>query len=227
MYKQNKIALLLLLLLATVVYFFTTIENSTTQTSYKDKIIRLHIIANSNSEEDQNLKLKVRDEIIKSLNERLLKSKNIEESRDIVTTHLEQIEETARKVVTENGYIYPVDARLGKTWIPEKDYKNLTLPAGEYEALNVVIGEGKGHNWWCVLFPPLCLIDSKEGEVDDALKALSENLTEEEYQLLAQEIEEDESILCLKFKTLEKAEELKASIKKFIMSINKSTASIY
>ena len=87
-----------------------------------------------------------------------------EESRKYIEEHLTDIEETAEAIIHENGYSYDAEAELGIRWIPEKNYGNMTFPAGNYEALNITIGEGAGQNWWCVLFPPLCLIDGSAGE---------------------------------------------------------------
>lgn len=206
----------MLLLLATLVCFFSMIEDEETSHTYNNKIIRFHVIANSNSEEDQKLKLKVRDEIIRSLNSKLQSSENIMESREILRENIEQIEEIAFKTVLENGYVYPIEAHLGTTWIPEKTYGTLSFPAGEYEALNVMIGEGKGKNWWCVLFPPLCLIDSSNPEdqvnVDEAL----DMLTKEEYEMIINATDKGEPALKLKFITLEKAKLIKEKIQNIL-----------
>lgn len=124
-------------------------------------IIRLHVIANSNSDFDQNLKLKVRDEIISLVGD--LSDKNsISESRKWVESQLDDIERKAEEVIRENGCNYRASAELGVRWIPEKTYGDMYFPAGNYEALTIVLGEGEGENWWCVLFPPLCLITEEE-----------------------------------------------------------------
>ena len=227
MSREIKLRMLLLLMLAVLVYFFSiNINNNKAQSSYKDKMIRLHVIANSDSEEDQELKLKVRDEIIHILNQELIACKAVEESKRIIQNNLKNIEDTAQRTLINNGYVYPVQAQLGMTWIPQKKYGKLTLPAGEYEALNIVIGEGKGQNWWCVLFPPLCLINNNE-ENTDMMESLSQYLTEEEFQLLIDETNGSGPVLQLKSLTLEKADELKADIKKIITKISKTTASVY
>ncbi len=205
---------------------FLVFDNGKQESTYKDKIIRLHVIANSDSQEDQELKLKVRDAIICSLNERLEAFENVEESRDFIRGHMDEIMDTVKDTLLKSGSVYPISARLEQTWIPEKTYGNLTLPAGEYEALNVVIGEGEGQNWWCVLFPPLCLIDIQDNEVGILEEALNHTLTEEEYQMLADETKGEAPVLRLKFKTLETAEELKADIEKLLEKFNKEKASI-
>lgn len=133
-------------------------------------IIRLHVIANSDSPADQELKLKVRDAIISYMDYQYAKGSTlpIEAVRSYLNGHLPQIESVAEKVITENGFDYPTSASLDIRYIPERTYGDITFPAGNYEALCVTIGKGKGENWWCVLFPPLCLLD-------DGTKPLQEN----------------------------------------------------
>jgi len=129
-----------------------------------DGIIRLHVIANSDSVDDQNLKLKVRDAVIEEVG-RLESSKDIDESREWLASHLDDLEAAAEAVITENGCNYKASAELGVRWIPEKTYGDMYFPAGNYEALTITLGEGAGQNWWCVLFPPLCLITEDEEEL--------------------------------------------------------------
>lgn len=125
-------------------------------------IIRMHIIANSNSQEDQKLKLQVRDKLIEYVGRNAAGSESINETRVFLLGHTDEISDIARNVITENGYDYDVDVQLGVRWIKEKTYGDITFPAGNYEALNVTIGKGQGENWWCVLFPPLCLVKDKD-----------------------------------------------------------------
>jgi stage II sporulation protein R len=132
-----------------------------------DALIRFHVIANSDTEEDQNLKLKVRDRVIEYLYPYLEKSGSLEESRNIIRSKEEDVKGIALKVVKENGYSYSVKVGLSKENFPEKSYGNITLPQGEYEAFKVIIGGGEGKNWWCVMFPPLCFIDVTKGKVEE------------------------------------------------------------
>ncbi len=129
-------------------------------------IIRLHVVANSDSEFDQELKLKVRDEIISVVGD-LNRKKSLSESREWLESQLDDIEKTAEAVICENGCNYKASAELGVRWIPEKTYGDMCFPAGNYEALTVTLGKGEGENWWCVLFPPLCLITEDEGELEE------------------------------------------------------------
>lgn len=161
--KQKCVLSLILVIVMAVVLFYT--YGDTPQNQYSG-IIRLHVIANSDSEEDQELKLKVRDEIIKKTKS-LQESQSIEDSREYLQTHLNDMEETANKVIEENGKSYKAEANLGIRWIPEKTYGDMYFPAGNYEALNLTLGRGEGQNWWCVLFPPLCLIEEDEEAIKE------------------------------------------------------------
>lgn len=156
----------------------------------KDKTIRLHIIANSNSIEDQNLKLKIRNEIIKETSEKFTNISSKEESEEIIISKLEDIKVIAEKTIKENGYNYPVKVFYGNFDFPRKQYDDIILPAGRYDAVRVVIGEGVGDNWWCVMFPALCFVDfGKADDTDETFdteteEKLSEILTEEEIEMI-------------------------------------------
>ena len=161
--KEKCILSLILVIVMGFVLFYTYEDEPTNQYS---GIIRLHVIANSDSADDQNLKLKVRDQIIKEVGS-LEKSQDIEQSRSYLENHLKDMEKTAAKVIEENGKEYGAEADLGVRWIPAKTYGDMYFPAGNYEALNLTLGEGKGQNWWCVLFPPLCLIEEDQEAMDE------------------------------------------------------------
>ncbi|HEY3424840.1 MAG TPA: stage II sporulation protein R [Negativicutes bacterium] len=122
-------------------------------------LIRLHVIANSDKPEDQQLKLKVRDAIIAYLAPYLEHATNSAAARDIVLAHQSQLTDIAKQVLVINGVNYPVSLQLGIFDFPIKSYGNLILPAGKYQAVRILLGEAQGKNWWCVLFPPLCFID--------------------------------------------------------------------
>ena len=133
----------------------------------KDTLIRFHVIANSDTDEDQSLKLKVRDEVINYLYPYLKDSDSIEKSRSILLENENKVKEIANKVITDNGYNYNVKIELSHENFPEKSYGNITLPQGRYEAFRIIIGSGQGKNWWCVMFPPLCFIDVTKGKVEE------------------------------------------------------------
>lgn len=122
-----------------------------------DSVIRLHVIANSDSPEDQALKLAVRDRVLERAEGLYKEGATRREAKEALEEHLAAIAAAGQAVVEERGYEYPVTAQLTDCWFPTKEYEGFALPAGEYTALRVVIGQGEGQNWWCVAFPPLCL----------------------------------------------------------------------
>jgi stage II sporulation protein R len=135
--------------------------------------IRLHILANSNNPLDQALKYMVRDEVVRLMTEHLSDVKSIEQARNIVAVRQGDIKEAACRVIAREGYAYPVAVRMGHYRFPDRTYHaksggELTLPAGEYEAVRIIIGQGKGANWWCVLFPPLCFVSPASLAVNTA-----------------------------------------------------------
>ncbi|SMB86821.1 stage II sporulation protein R [Desulfonispora thiosulfatigenes DSM 11270] len=127
-----------------------------------DSLIRLHVLANSDSQADQDLKYKVKDEIVKQFGPRLANNKNIDETRAYLDEHLPEIEQVAKEKLISLGSDYDVHTEIGNFNFPTKYYGDFSLPAGEYEALRVVIGNGSGANWWCVLFPPMCFVQKEE-----------------------------------------------------------------
>lgn len=158
------------------------------QEQIAEKVLRFHVLANSNSEEDQKLKLQVRDAIGGLLQEKMAQVENREECEQFITEWIPKIEQTAAAVIEENGYDYSVCARLEETDFPVKTYGAYTFPAGRYEALRVTIGEGAGENWWCVLYPNMCFENSMYEVVDErGEKALREVLDEKEYEAVLKE----------------------------------------
>ena len=171
---------------------------------YKNKLIRFHVIANSDSDEDQNLKLKVRDAVLDYLQPKLELSSSIEESETIIKIEYKKLENISKNIVLENGYKYDISVGIDYSTFPTKQYSNVVLPAGEYKALRIIIGEGKGKNWWCVMFPPLCFVDEQSSIIDtDTDKKLREVLTEEEYALIAQNNIKQVNKVEVKYKIVE------------------------
>lgn len=159
------------------------------------EVFRLHVIANSDTEEDQKLKLKIKTRIVEYLEEILGKDADLEETKEAVLTHLGEIEREAEKLIHEQGFDYPVKAVVEKTYFPKKSYGDCTFPAGEYEALNVKIGEARGHNWWCVLYPSLCFIEDTYGVVTEEKKEdLKSVLTTEEFLEILEKPEEKKRV---------------------------------
>lgn len=184
-----------------------------------EDLIRFHVLANSDSPEDQQLKLRVRDKIMEAMAVQLQGVKTIEESRSILINELKNIEEIAADVIDGNQQNYSVSASLSKEIFPTRRYGNMIFPAGEYEALRVIIGEGQGQNWWCVMFPPLCFIDVKNGLVDEKTKQqLKGVLSEEEYQLVYSSINDKELPLQLRSKLWDLIIKSKEQITRFASS---------
>ena len=166
-----------------------------------NSVFRLHVIANSDSEEDQALKLKVRDELLSYMNTLAKDCTSKEEVVALAKEHQEEFKKIAEQVICDNGFSYPVNIQIGDSDFPTKTYGDISLPAGTYDALKVQIGEAKGKNWWCVMFPPLCFVDVSTGIVpDDSKKEMQENLSEEEYDLISKT---DDSEIHFKFKLIE------------------------
>ena len=146
------------------------------------KLIRFHVRANSDAQLDQELKLKVRDAVGSCMQPMLSGVSDIEKSRKIIKASLPKIERTAEETIAAQGFSYPVTASLAAVEFPEKTYGSYTFPAGIYEALEVVIGEGKGQNWWCVMYPNMCFHGSVYEIVDEvAEKSLQQVLSGDEY----------------------------------------------
>ena len=131
----------------------------------RQQVFRLHIIANSDSAEDQAMKLTVRNRLLEYTGNLFKKCRSKQESIECAKEHIDDIRRIASDTVREYGCDYPVDAYVTKTDFNTRVYDDVTLPAGEYDALRVVIGSGQGHNWWCVLFPALCLPGSDSSEL--------------------------------------------------------------
>ncbi|MDY2509721.1 MAG: stage II sporulation protein R [Ruminococcus callidus] len=147
--------------------FFQTAE---TVTDLQQHVLRMHILANSDSEEDQELKYQVRDALLAEA-ESLFGTdapESREELKATAAAHLSDMETIAKRVIQENGYSYPVQAELVTMDFTERTYEDLTMPAGTYEAIRITIGEAAGKNWWCVMYPPLCIPVAEEVAVEDA-----------------------------------------------------------
>ena len=143
-------------------------KNQRIQEQIAQKVLRFHVLANSDTVEDQNLKLAVRDAVGSRMAELLSDVQDRAACEQVVEAHLPEITETAQAVVREAGYGYEVHAAIEETDFPSKTYGKFTFPAGKYEALRVVIGEGAGHNWWCVMYPNMCFEGSMYEVVDES-----------------------------------------------------------
>ena len=170
-------------LILTVV--LVTGKMETLQKEIASEVLRFHVLANSDSEEDQALKLKVKDTILTFMKMELPEANDKEQSKKWVSDNLDRIEAVACAVVKEEGYDYPIKVRLKECKFPEKTYGDITFPAGTYEALRVEIGSAQGQNWWCVLYPNLCFLDAIHAVVPEQGKDdLEEVLDDEAYELV-------------------------------------------
>lgn len=182
---------------------FLTLHNSKgniTQENIADKILRFHVIANSDSVEDQELKMKVKNEVVEYMSVILQSSTSLKQSISIVNKHHDDILALSKNVIAAEGYDYDIKCQVCEMYFPIKTYGDITLPAGKYTAFRITIGEAKGHNWWCILYPPLCFVDASCGVVpDSSKKELQTILTAEEYQSI---IDSPPENITFKFKYL-------------------------
>lgn len=194
-----SITLILLLFLYTTISAISYVEAVSTDIS--DSVFRLHVIANSDSNEDQALKYKVRDNLLKYMNNICRNCASKQEAINLVTEHQEEFKQVALDTIKKEGYSYNVKINIGNFEFPTKQYGDISLPAGYYDALRVEIGEAKGKNWWCVMFPSLCFIDVSSGIVPEESKEELQNiLSDEEYSIIS---DNSDNGIKLKFKLIE------------------------
>lgn len=212
-YKKTILSLALLIISIIYIIHPYSTEKPTDVDGFKDEIIRFHIKANSDKDEDQALKLKIRDEILKETGNRFGESSSLEETRKLVEDNLDHIKSIAEKVIQREGKDFPVEVALENKNFPTRKYGNIVFPAGEYETLQVTIGEGKGKNWWCVMFPPLCFVDINHSDAIKAEEELRNVLTQEEIDLL---LADKEPPIILKSKIAEVFEKTKTYLADFL-----------
>ncbi len=199
--KKIKIFITLAFLLAIFVFTCAYTYVSAISDNLYNSIFRLHVIANSDSEEDQNLKYIVRDNLINYMNDNCKNLSSKEEVIQYAKENLDKLKQIAENTVKDNGFTYPVQVEIGNYEFPTKNYGDISFPAGFYDALRVKIGESSGKNWWCVMFPPLCFVNATTGIVPDSSKeTLHENLSDENYMIVS---ESDNSSVAFKFKIVE------------------------
>jgi len=198
--KLKMISILtFLLFIYTTICAFSYAENVSQDLS--NSVFRLHVIANSDSEEDQNLKYKVRDKLIEYMNSLIPECSNKNEVITKAQEHIEEFKQVAINTIISEGYNYNVDVEIGNFEFPTKHYGDISFPAGYYDALKVKIGKAEGKNWWCVMFPPLCFVDISTGIVpDESKKEMQNNMNEEEFALISDNKSAD---IQFKFKILE------------------------
>ncbi len=201
--QNSKVKSAIILFLLLLLYIFICAQNyvQAVSTDISKNIFRLHVIANSNSNEDQSLKYKVRDNLLNYMNSICYDVASKEEAIAIVQNHKEEFQTIATNTIREEGFTYNVKINIGNFEFPTKTYGDVSIPAGMYDALRVEIGDAIGKNWWCVMFPSLCFIDISSGIVGEESKSLLEdNLSEESYSIVS---DTSNTIVKFKFKLLE------------------------
>ena len=193
LFRKALILAVVLMMLCTITGFAGQCE------TISDRVLRLHVLANSDSQEDQALKLKVRDKVLECSAYMLDDAQDLNQAEALTEQNLQDIQKVAQEEVYRQGYDYPVKVELTTMHFNTRVYETVTLPAGEYDALRVSIGEAQGHNWWCVMFPPMCLPAAEESkELQDVLDPAQ------------MEIVEGGSQYEVKFKTIEVLEDIKS-----------------
>lgn len=205
MNKSNRSLLKFFILFLLFITFIFISAKSYSEKMFKnisDNFLRLHVIANSDSTEDQMLKYKIRDAIIEYFNPYLKNANNKDEAISILSEHTAEIYEIASNVQKQNGFNYPINVSINKSYFPTKNYSNIILPEGYYDALKIEIGNADGQNWWCVMFPSLCLIDINNYSFSDSSdNILQNNLSKEEYSIVSADKSSTE--IKIKFKLIE------------------------
>ena len=177
----------------------TALWAEATQVRLASQVMRLHVLANSDSEEDQALKLEVRDRVLETTSALLAGETEPQAAAVLLDQHLDDIAQTAAQEISAQGHDDRVEVRLEQTWFPTRQYQGISLPAGNYLALRVLIGAAEGHNWWCVVFPNLCLPAVSERALE------ASTLTPGQISLL----QEEETSYVFRFKALELWQSLK------------------
>lgn len=204
--------LLILGLLLTIFVFISALSYvEAVSQNIASGVFRLHVIANSDTEVDQALKLKVRDSLLSYMNSLTENCTSKEEVIAVAKTHQDDFQKIANQVIAKNGFDYEATAEIGTSDFPTKYYGDIALPAGTYDALKVKIGKSEGKNWWCVMFPPLCFVDVSTGIVpEESKQEMKESLDEEEYDLISKT---DNSEIQFKFKLVELFQNMRLGMK--------------
>lgn len=198
---MKKVLVLVLIFIFSAVFYLNFNKSENIQEKIAGKIIRFHVIGNSDSIEDQRVKLKVRDNVLSFAADKLSSCKSIDDSKKVLMAYNDEIVNIANKTLKDNNMGYSAEASLKDDVFPVKQYGNIVLPEGKYEAYELVLGEGRGHNWWCVMFPPLCFIDITKGEasIDKTSREMAKVLTKDEYNA----VDGSDNKIIIKFKIVE------------------------
>lgn len=199
--RKFRYSFLLLILLFLYIFVCAFSYVNAVSSDIANSIFRLHVIANSNEKGDQELKLKVRDNVLSYMNKICENVTTKEDAILIANEHIDEFKEIALNTIHDNGYDYSVNIRIGNFSFPTKTYGDISLPSGYYDALRIEIGEAKGQNWWCVMFPPLCFVDVSSGIVpDESKETMKSDLSDEEFSLIS---DNEDSNIKFKFKLIE------------------------
>lgn len=195
---KKKIAVFVPVFLAFILFICSFVPLITTGESISNKVLRLHIIANSDSDYDQNVKLKVRDEVLKLSGDIFADCKTLEDAKNVSQNNIDLIQSVANNTLSSLGCSEVATVAVAKEYFSTRIYDDFTLPAGIYDSIKIVIGNGEGHNWWCVMFPQVCL--------SGCTKDLEDDLTDEEIKMI------HSKDYIVKFKAVEIYEKLKYKI---------------
>ena len=196
---RRFILIILLLIIFIIVSAISYV--SAVSSNISNSVFRLHVIANSDSEEDQNLKYKVRNSLLDYMNSLTQDITSKEAALEIAQKNEDEFYKIAKKVIEDNGYNYDINIEIGNSFFPTKYYGDICLPSGYYDSLKVEIGSASGQNWWCVMFPPLCFVDMSTGIVpNESKQTINKNLNDEEYAIISKT---DNSNINFKFKLIE------------------------
>lgn len=202
--KKNTLKHILIIIFLFFIYTLVSAFSYANAVSkdLSESVFRLHVLANSDTPDDQSLKYKVRDNVLSYMNNLCLNTTTKEEAIKIARSHQDEFYEIAKQTIIDNGYDYEVNIKIGIFDFPTKQYGDISFPAGSYDALRIEIGEAKGQNWWCVMFPPLCFVDMTSGVVpEDSKKTLESSLSSEEEFILINDNKSDD--IQFKFKLVE------------------------
>ena len=189
--KRIEKAILVGLILSVIVGNFSVFANKCS--NIRESVLRLHILANSDSEADQALKLKVRDRILEETGELFEATNDLDDAETKATYHLEEVQQIAQDEIRKQGYDYPVHAEICTMFFDTRQYGDITMPAGTYDAVRITIGEAKGHNWWCVLYPPMCIPAAQPKQ------ELGDVLSEEEMEVVTAKPKYEIRFACVEF----------------------------
>lgn len=185
-------------LLGTVITSYVSAYYTKAAANISKSVVRFHILANSDSEQDQAVKIKIRDDVAKYIEPMLRESKSAFETAEIIKDNLKNIEEYATQSAKKYGCDYGARATFGNFEFPQREYESATFPSGRYNALRILLGEGEGQNWWCVLYPQLCFTAEDGVLTDRGYEQLKSTLTKDEYEIIT-----SKGKVNFKFKILE------------------------